>query len=50
MLVQEAVADYLVKRQRAAWADRIMLRDETRARIVRILSNGRAGPVGGRVS
>jgi hypothetical protein len=53
MLVQEAVADYLVKRQRAAWADRMMLRDETRARIVRILSDGRVGPVGpvgGRVS
>ena len=41
MLVQEAVADYLQKRGRSAGADRQCLRAETRARIVRILTDGR---------
>lgn len=41
MLVQEAVADYLQQRGRSAGADRERLRDVTRARIVRILSEGR---------
>lgn len=41
MLVQEAVADYLQQRGRSAGADRERLRDDTRARIVRILTEGR---------
>ena len=41
MLVQEAVADYLLKRGRRAGTDRERLRDDTRARIVRILTEGR---------
>jgi hypothetical protein len=41
MLVQEAVADYLQQRSRSAGADRERLRDATRARIVRILTEGR---------
>ena len=41
MLVQEAVADYLQKRGRSAGADRQHLRAATRARIVRILTEGR---------
>lgn len=41
MLVQEAVADYLEKRGRKGGADRLPLRADTRARIVRILTEGR---------
>lgn len=44
MLVQEAVADYLLQRGRTAGADRVNLREETRARIVRILTEGRDRP------
>jgi AAA domain, putative AbiEii toxin, Type IV TA system/AAA domain len=45
MLVQEAVAEYLAKRRRTTWDRRQKLRDETRLRIVRILSEGRDIPV-----
>lgn len=44
MLVQEAVADYLMQRGRTAGADRLRLRDATRTRIVRILTEGRDLP------
>lgn len=44
MLVQEAVADYLMQRGRTAGADRLGLRDATRTRIVRILTEGRDLP------
>ncbi|NUB46595.1 AAA family ATPase [Fertoebacter nigrum] len=41
MLVQGAVADYLLQRGRSAGPDRARLRDATRDRIVRILTEGR---------